>query len=118
MRKTWKKFPVGSATWKVVILPREKVKEKADGHDVDGLTVYAESTIYICADVAPERFAGVVLHELYHVFLEDSGADKKLQHIGGKRWTSQSEEELVRCLEAVSIPALTAFGLKIRKPKL
>lgn len=105
-------------TWKIVIAPREWIKvNKADGEEVDGITIYSECTIYLCDDLIQERFTAALFHELCHAIFDQSGIDKQLEHMGGRKYTHQKSEEIIRALEAVGLPAFAVFGFKPRKPR-
>ena len=114
----WRKVRVGAITYRIVLVTVEEYPS-IEGKDAE--TDFEHATIRIRRDIAPERFAGALLHELLHACLEASTAHTQLERIGRKRWNAAAEEDIVRAIESTLTGPLVQLGWRpaprLRKPK-
>lgn len=112
--RVWRGVLIGSIQYKIILASPE---ENPDLINAEAITYYEKAEIWIRNNIAPERFAPALFHELAHAAIEATSAHTLLVSLCGKKWTDDAEEQLIRALESTMVGPLHQLGWRPR-PRL
>lgn len=108
--KKWKNVNICGIKYTLYFSNSEETPELKNN---DACTISGIAHIYIQEDLPKERLNDILLHEVLHAILEDSGLLYWLQHATGKKGKKlfQFEEQLIRSLTPHLMTTLQELNL-------
>lgn len=101
----WLTIPLGSATYRVVLVDADDPALSLDGDVCEGAVDHDTATIYLRRTLPRSRIAEVLLHEILHACTHLSGLAIT------QRWRPEREEVVVHALAPLLAHALVGGGL-------